>query len=453
MEHILSLLLLLCALTPPELEGATVSLQITPSHSESTTEHAPSNTTMITTTKQSSFAKPSQETHTFTVITEVKTPTQSALELMDFTTQQPSPPEAIPAGLGTQEPNTQKPNSTSEITVNPNQTIGLIDAVNTTPPVSSTTVNHPDLGKKNHTSITTTEQQTREPTLPPGMFSTHRLPTSAASETTTASTLGHTSTSVKIPQKSTTIKSTTKNPAPPVKPRTTSASEQPSETHGIVAAVLIGLILLMMFVGFIFILVKKHRWQRRQLENSEWAGPSPFLDGSSQPHFSSDSTKDGSKRISFVGFLPQNLSKSHSLLDDTDEGLAMDIVPGTTFGQNDTVETKPQNGTAQEDKGEAENEQDHNNTSENPPVTTAANLNPEATAINEDDNSEGNSQETPSVQPSTASPDIPPPPPTTTSPDISSPTPDTDLQSSNDTTPASEVQIPPAPPLPSSLLC
>lgn len=515
MEHIFSLLLLLCALAPSPLKGATVSLQSTPTLPESTTVHALSNTTMNTTVAQGSSAQPSQDTHNFTVITGTEantvaftgmqesgtdgpTTNQTLSQSMNSTTEQAGPPpKAITTELQTQAPNMQESNSTLETTENTNQT-------EVTPSQSSADVTHHD--SRNPISTATTEQTTRAIIPQPGMSTTPQLSTSSASvrpEPTTASTVSRsTSTTVKIPRPTpTSMKSTTRKTVPPVKPKPTPEKndDEASETHGIAAAVIISLILLMMFVGIIFIMVKKRKWQRRQQENSDWAGPSPFLDGSSQPHFSRSSTKDESKRISFVGFLPQSLSKRHSMLDDTDEGLAMDIVPATTFGQttDTTIETKPQNGTAKAKEHKAQeikNEQDHQNTSESLPVTTAVadhKTQPEDAAIKENDNSEGGLEQTPSLQPSTgstvipeppqplpipssdipeppppptASSDIPPPPPlpttastdipsppTTTSTDaISPPAPDMDLQSSNDTLPASEVQIPPAPPLPES---
>ena len=437
MDPILNLLLLLVAFSPLELNGAAVTHQITPSHPESTSVHIGKEATTVATIKQSRFAETSQEPNTFAVATtdEAKTATYTVMHRNRQETptepisksMNPTIPRTSPPLLLQTESNTENPKSTSEIEMNTNKTVVLDGTVSTDPRVLNTTIS--------------------QPTPTAEMSSTHRFSTYATSENpkpTTASTLGHVSTTLKS-----TMKITTRKTAPPVKPKTTPAKDQPSETHGIVAAVLISLIFLMMFAGIFFIMVKKRIWRRRQLENSEWAGPSPFLDGSTQPHFSGDrdSTKAESKRISIVGFLPRHDSKNGSLLDDTDEGLDMDVLAGTTFGQSSAVETKPVNGTFQEKKEDAENEQDHNSAqSASDTLQMTADVsnpspNPESALIKEDDNPEVNLKETPSVQPppTTTTTNTPPPPPS-----------DTNLQSSDETTPASDVQIPPAPPLPQS---
>ncbi|XP_041920668.1 protein EVI2B [Alosa sapidissima] len=434
------LVLLFCAaaLSPQELNGAPLSHHSTPFQPENTTLHAPKQHTMITT------AKPSQEPMTAAAFTarlesRLETTTGPVSKSTNHTTQRPSPPMAFQPVS-----NTEKPNSTSAVEMSTNHTIALDKAVTTDPHVLSTTLSHSDANQTgsfeshNHTAMISAKPYTSKPTPTAKGASTQSLSTYATPKTpepTTAPTSAYASTR-------TTRRTTTRMTAHPFKPKTPAAKTQSSETNGIVAAVLIGLILLMMFVGIIFIWVKKCKWQRRQLENSEWAGPSPFLDGSTQPHFSTDSTRQESKRISIAGFLHQNLSKSNSLLNDMEEGIDMDILPGTTFGQHDHVETKPANGTFQEKKGETEHEQDNKSAksaSENVQTTTDAAIHdPNPKAEMEDNNSGVNPNETPSAQP----------PPTSTSTNTPPPPPDIDLRPLEDTTPASDVQVPPAPPLP-----
>ncbi|XP_062409141.1 protein EVI2B [Sardina pilchardus] len=458
------LLLLFCALSPLELDGAPVS-PFTPSQPENTTLHALKQDTMITTIKQS------QEPPATAAAT-LETTTGPISNLTNHTIQGP------PMALQPASNYTEKPSATSAVEMSTHRPI-VLDKLIVSPTLSHSDANQTDwFESRNHTAMTSAEPHSSQPTPTARGASTRSPSTNATPSSTqpaTAPTAGHASTR---PQKPTTMRSTTRRTAHPVKPPTPA----PTETSGTIAAILIGLILLVMFVGIIVIMVKKRQWQRRQRENSDWAGPSPFLDGSTQPHFSTDSTRQESKRISIAGFLPQNLSKRNSLLDDMDEGLDMDVLAGTTFGQNHHVETKPANGTFQEKKREIENEQDTqtiNSASETVQKTTDAAItdpNPEAEIIKEDNNSDINPNETPSglppppasiPPPPTSIPPPPasippppasippppasiPPPPASIPPppaSIPPPPPGTDLQPSEDTTPASEVQIPPAPPL------
>lgn len=84
----------------------------------------------------------------------------------------------------------------------------------------------------------------------------------------------------------------------------------------------------MMMVGFLVIYIKKRKLRRQQITTSEWAGPSPFLDGGAD---NGEVALRSSNRISLSSFLPQRLSKRLSLLPETDEELE-DLTPGTTFG-------------------------------------------------------------------------------------------------------------------------
>ncbi|XP_021438557.2 cell wall protein DAN4 [Oncorhynchus mykiss] len=128
-----------------------------------------------------------------------------------------------------------------------------------------------------------------------------------------------------------------KKPKPPTK---TANKDKRKKTgnHGTAVAVLIGGTLFMMLVGFGVIFVRKQRQQRIQLQNTAWAGPSPFLDGGVQSQKDYDDSGDvhlrGSNGISFSGFLSQQLSKRFSLIQDTDQEFQMGEIPsGSTFGR------------------------------------------------------------------------------------------------------------------------
>ncbi|KAG7218318.1 hypothetical protein INR49_010014 [Caranx melampygus] len=98
--------------------------------------------------------------------------------------------------------------------------------------------------------------------------------------------------------------------------------------HGKVVAWIIGGALVLMMVGFLAIFIQKRKIQKQQISTTDWAGPSPFLEGGAN---NGQVTLRSSNRISLSSFLPQRLSKRLSLLPETDEEL-QDIPPGTTFG-------------------------------------------------------------------------------------------------------------------------
>ncbi|XP_073345100.1 uncharacterized protein [Pagrus major] len=98
--------------------------------------------------------------------------------------------------------------------------------------------------------------------------------------------------------------------------------------HSKAVAGLIGGALVLMMVGFLLIYIKKRKLQRQQITTTDWAGPSPFLEGGAD---NGQVTLRSSNRISLSSFLPPRLSKRLSLLPETDEELK-DIRPGTTFG-------------------------------------------------------------------------------------------------------------------------
>ncbi|XP_054454042.1 protein EVI2B-like [Anoplopoma fimbria] len=126
-------------------------------------------------------------------------------------------------------------------------------------------------------------------------------------------------------------KGTTKTPF-----KKTSKDRRPGEkadtnkgsNHSKVVAWLIGGALGAMLVGFLVIYIKKRKLQKQQITTTDWAGPSPFLEGGVD---NGQVTLRSSNRVSLSGFLTQRLSKRLSLLPDTDEELE-DMTAGSTFG-------------------------------------------------------------------------------------------------------------------------
>ncbi|XP_027855491.1 protein EVI2B [Xiphophorus couchianus] len=113
------------------------------------------------------------------------------------------------------------------------------------------------------------------------------------------------------------------------------AEKKGSQDSKVVAAI-IGSMLSLMIVGFLLIYIRKHRLQKEQTATS-WAGPSPLLDGEAN---NGNVVLGSSNRISLTSFLPQRLSKTFSLLPETNE--MTDITSsatleekhqGSTFGQ------------------------------------------------------------------------------------------------------------------------
>ncbi|XP_071000634.1 protein EVI2B-like [Oncorhynchus clarkii lewisi] len=173
---------------------------------------------------------------------------------------------------------------------------------------------------------------------------------------------------------------TTKNkPKPPPSKTANKDKSKTTGNHGTVVAVLIGVTLVLMLVSFGVIFVRKRRHQRMQLQNTAWAGPSPFLDSGVQSRLDNNDSSDvhlrGSNRISFSGFLSQRLSKRLSLLQGTDEEFRMGEIPtGSTFGR-ETVsdDVQPSNGTAavHKEKTQIEVVQPLDNSLSPPPPTSS----------------------------------------------------------------------------------
>lgn len=116
-----------------------------------------------------------------------------------------------------------------------------------------------------------------------------------------------------------------------------------------------------------------------QLQNTAWAGPSPFLDSGVQSRLDNDDSSDdhlrGSNRISFSGFLSQQLSKRLSLLQETDEEFRMGEIPtGSTFGRetvSDDVQLSNGAAAVHKEKTQAEEVQPLDNSSSPPPPTSS----------------------------------------------------------------------------------
>uniref|UniRef100_A0A8C2PU20 Uncharacterized protein n=1 Tax=Cyprinus carpio TaxID=7962 RepID=A0A8C2PU20_CYPCA len=129
---------------------------------------------------------------------------------------------------------------------------------------------------------------------------------------------------------------------------------------GPVVAAVIGTTFVFMFVALIFILFRKRKIQRKQLENPEWAGPSPFLEGDVQPSLLSMEESEAINRqghMSVSRYLSQRLSKHMTFGRNTsDEVLMGDILQGSTFGKQNPDEVQAPNGnqTAAQDSTETE---------------------------------------------------------------------------------------------------
>lgn len=146
--------------------------------------------------------------------------------------------------------------------------------------------------------------------------------------------------------------------------KTTKKQTQQANPGPAVAAV-IGTTFVLMFIAIIFILLRKRKMQRKRLENSEWAGPSPFLDGDVQPNLpnmdeSETINRQSFNQVSISRYLPQRLSKHLTLGRNTSEEVLMgDILQGSTFGRQNPDEVQAPNGkptVAQDSTEKKENE-------------------------------------------------------------------------------------------------
>uniref|UniRef100_A0A673IT64 Uncharacterized protein n=1 Tax=Sinocyclocheilus rhinocerous TaxID=307959 RepID=A0A673IT64_9TELE len=261
-----------------------------------------------------------------------------------------SPEEKTSSGLSETQEATQETPSTSDFT-------GLYDAqANKTAMDSNKTNTNKDL-QTAQPSMETTDQ--RSPMTHAhtsaittvtdfnGTVSTSGVKTTERKEVTDkwTSTQGpelETSSMTKPKKTLTTTKKTTTKRSPPP-----SKDNQQANPGPVVAAV-IGTTFVLMLIAIIFILVRKRKMQRRQLENPEWAGPSPFLDGDVQPNLpnmdeSETINRQGFNQMSTSRYLSQRLSKHLTFGRNTSEDVLMgDILQGSTFGsaQEPVMENK-----------------------------------------------------------------------------------------------------------------
>lgn len=160
------------------------------------------------------------------------------------------------------------------------------------------------------------------------------------------------------------------------KPMKDDKDDNKSQPGPIVAA-LIGTILFIMLVAFVVILVRNQQKKKKQMENSDWAGPSPFIEADihpNEPNINEDRSfhPQESKRISLYSFLPQQLSKRFSMLSPTEEEIPLENThPSSTFGQHNI---EPVNGNATSDQI-----QEHEANS--PPAELSSDNIPETTSI------------------------------------------------------------------------
>ncbi|XP_051535803.1 protein EVI2B-like [Myxocyprinus asiaticus] len=123
-------------------------------------------------------------------------------------------------------------------------------------------------------------------------------------------------------------------PKPPTK---ASSNNKHQKNPGAAVAAVIGTTFFLMFIAILVILIRKNKIQKRQLENPEWAGPSPFLDGEIQPNLPEMDVSDR--------YLPQRLSKHLTLRRNTNEDICMgDILQGSTFARQSLNELQEPNG-------------------------------------------------------------------------------------------------------------
>lgn len=287
-------------------------------------------------------------------------------------------------------------------------------------------------------------------------FSTGLSPTvnTEVATTGTTETMGA-KTTYEMPTKAITRKE--KNPTSNIKTTSTTSIDtiqttKPSTTFkdnnksnpGPIVASLIGSIIFLMFIAFVAVWVKNLQKKKKQTENSDWAGPSPFIEADIHPNLptvSEDGPYQGreTKRISLYTFLPQQLSKRFSMLSPTDEEVPLEsTLVSSTFGQHNA---QPLNGTATPD----------------PIQTPEANSPPAELSSNSDVPKTVNIPQTPenkeTVQTTTKlDEEITPSPLTETNSDTLTPFEEVDLnlsqeQNTETTTPSDDTNIPsPSPP-------
>lgn len=151
-----------------------------------------------------------------------------------------------------------------------------------------------------------------------------------------------TSTSKPVEIFTTTLKTTTK--AAILAP-----NNKQGKNPGKTVAAVIGTTFVLMFIAIIYILVRKRKLQKQKLDNPEWAGPSPFLEGDFQtnlPNYEESESVDRQGFGQITKYLPQRLSKHLTFRKDINEEVFMgDILQGSsTFGNHYQEEVQASNG-------------------------------------------------------------------------------------------------------------
>ncbi|XP_057206287.1 protein EVI2B [Triplophysa rosa] len=169
-----------------------------------------------------------------------------------------------------------------------------------------------------------------------------------------------TSTSKPVEIFTTTLTTTTEGAIP--SPNNNNQRKNP----GTAVAAIIGTTFVLMFIAILYILVRKRKLQKKQLDHPEWAGPSPFLETDVQPNLPSIEESDSVDRRGFgqiSKYLPQRLSKHLTFWKDTNEEVFMgDILQGSsTFGNHYQDDVQGPNGepTQVEDVPKTEENENH----------------------------------------------------------------------------------------------
>ncbi|KAK1158226.1 protein EVI2B-like [Acipenser oxyrinchus oxyrinchus] len=253
------------------------------------------------------------------------------------------PAANTPAVNNTPTPDLTSPEQASQETTNALSTKPSANGI-TTHPMTASTQLAPTA--RTFKTITTVSPVEPEKTTPARDHTTSPKPTrTSQGAAVTTSFIQTTPTKISEPKPAATTeeKKTTTTKVLPKNPALKSAD---STKAGTIVAVIIGGALVLMMLAIVGIMIRKRRLQKKRAADSNWAGPSPFLDGqilSPPVEDEGNYSHRLSKRISLGTFLPQLLSKRFSLLEETElEGCD----PSGTFGKAAPVQTE--NGKTEE---------------------------------------------------------------------------------------------------------
>ncbi|XP_016334380.1 protein EVI2B [Sinocyclocheilus anshuiensis] len=319
-------------------------------------------------TLQKEQLKPTESTrrpHTTSLLqTENATEFNASAKPPNATRAGVSPEEKTSSGLSETQEATQETPSTSDFTglydVQANKTAMDSNKTNTnkdlqTAQPSMETTDQPSPMTHAHTSAITTVTDFNGTVSTSGVKTTERKEVTDKWTSTQGPELETSSMTKPKKTLTTTKKTTTKRSPPPSK-------DNQQANPGPAVAAVIGTTFVLMLIAIIFILVRKRKMQRRQLENPEWAGPSPFLDGDVQPNLpnmdeSETINRQGFNQMSTSRYLSQRLSKHLTFGRNTSEDVLMgDILQGSTFGRQNPDEVQAPNGnpTTAQDSTETE---------------------------------------------------------------------------------------------------